>query len=325
MGLSVGDVANQIKFAPRQIEALEADDFSAKPEAMFLRGFVRSYGRLLRLDEAALFALLPETKVNTLTAAPAPNQTIFPTAQSNLRKNNLVWMSAALLLVAVAVGFSVMNSRSPVVPDEKVGAEDQIESAVVENPVTLPSEIQTVAQQVDDPAGAASAVVSALPAEGQATHPAEQTPVQPPEEKTVVEAPPAPPKKPKAVAAKSVQETSQPVAPVAAAVEPSREVIPIDMLLGTAKPSANPDTSTAPLRIVFGEESWAEVRDKHGKNLSSKINAGGSELNLQGSPPYTLVISHAKSARLFYKGKQVDLTRHIGKYSTSDVARLTLE
>jgi cytoskeleton protein RodZ len=38
MGLSVGDVANQIKFAPRQIEALEADDFSAKPEAMFLRG-----------------------------------------------------------------------------------------------------------------------------------------------------------------------------------------------------------------------------------------------------------------------------------------------
>ena len=31
-GLSVADVANQIKFAPRQIEALEADDFQNLPE-----------------------------------------------------------------------------------------------------------------------------------------------------------------------------------------------------------------------------------------------------------------------------------------------------
>ena len=31
LGMSVADVSNQIKFAPRQIEALEADDFQHLP------------------------------------------------------------------------------------------------------------------------------------------------------------------------------------------------------------------------------------------------------------------------------------------------------
>src|SRR5512138_102400 len=59
MGLSVQDVAERIKFAPKQVEALEANDFAHLPEAAFLRGFVRSYARMLQLDEAALIAALP--------------------------------------------------------------------------------------------------------------------------------------------------------------------------------------------------------------------------------------------------------------------------
>src|SRR5512142_1691440 len=59
LGLSVHDIADRIKFAPKQVEALEANDFSHLPEAAFLRGFVRSYARVLQLDEAALIAALP--------------------------------------------------------------------------------------------------------------------------------------------------------------------------------------------------------------------------------------------------------------------------
>src|ERR1039458_7621063 len=61
-GLSVADVAAQIKFAPRQIEALEADDFKHLPEAAFLRGFVRSYAKILHLDAQTLLAAHPGAK-----------------------------------------------------------------------------------------------------------------------------------------------------------------------------------------------------------------------------------------------------------------------
>jgi cytoskeleton protein RodZ len=53
-GLEVADVAQQLKFAPRQVEALEQEQFGALPGATFTRGMVRSYARLLKLDPEPL-------------------------------------------------------------------------------------------------------------------------------------------------------------------------------------------------------------------------------------------------------------------------------
>ena len=53
-GLAVADVAQQLKFAPRQLDALEQEQFDALPGAAFTRGMVRSYARLLKLDPEPL-------------------------------------------------------------------------------------------------------------------------------------------------------------------------------------------------------------------------------------------------------------------------------
>jgi cytoskeleton protein RodZ len=53
-GLAVADVAQQLKFAPRQLVALEQEQFGALPGAAFTRGMVRSYARLLKLDPEPL-------------------------------------------------------------------------------------------------------------------------------------------------------------------------------------------------------------------------------------------------------------------------------
>jgi cytoskeleton protein RodZ len=53
-GLALADVAQQLKFAPRQLEALEQEHFEALPGATFTRGMVRSYARLLKLDPEPL-------------------------------------------------------------------------------------------------------------------------------------------------------------------------------------------------------------------------------------------------------------------------------
>ncbi|MFN3883954.1 MAG: helix-turn-helix domain-containing protein [Rhodocyclaceae bacterium] len=56
--LSHDDVASALKFSPRQIAALEADDYAALPGATIVRGFVRNYARLLKLDAAPLLQRL---------------------------------------------------------------------------------------------------------------------------------------------------------------------------------------------------------------------------------------------------------------------------
>ena len=53
-GLALADVAQQLKFAPRQLEALEQERFDALPGGTFARGMVRSYARLLKLDPEPL-------------------------------------------------------------------------------------------------------------------------------------------------------------------------------------------------------------------------------------------------------------------------------
>jgi cytoskeleton protein RodZ len=59
-GLSIDAVAQQLKLAPRQVKALEDDDYAQLPGRTFVRGFMRNYARLVRLDPDAVLASLPE-------------------------------------------------------------------------------------------------------------------------------------------------------------------------------------------------------------------------------------------------------------------------
>jgi cytoskeleton protein RodZ len=62
-GLSIDAVAQQLKLAPRQVVALEDDDYALLPGRTFVRGFMRNYARLVRLDPEAVLASLPEAGV----------------------------------------------------------------------------------------------------------------------------------------------------------------------------------------------------------------------------------------------------------------------
>ena len=134
LNLSVADVAAQIKFAPRQIEALEADDFKQLPEAAFLRGFVRSYAKSLNLDAQTLLAALPQSKVTVAEMIPASVDVPFPVAHSP-QKHNLILLGAALLLAVIVVGFAVWHFTNPLKSPQV---------AQIETPVSLPAETQLI-------------------------------------------------------------------------------------------------------------------------------------------------------------------------------------
>lgn len=112
MGLSIDDVVGKIKLAHRQVVALEENDFKALPEIAFLRGFVRSYARLLQMDEQALLAHLPQAQVTQVRTEPNQLETAFPTAKS-ARRQNVNLLLAALLVVLVIAGFSLWQAKMP--------------------------------------------------------------------------------------------------------------------------------------------------------------------------------------------------------------------
>src|SRR4029453_1213023 len=77
-GWSIEMVSQQLKLAPRQVQALEADDFAQLPGRTFVRGFMRNYARLLHLDADALLSSLPESA----TAPSLDRPTLTPTTRT---------------------------------------------------------------------------------------------------------------------------------------------------------------------------------------------------------------------------------------------------
>lgn len=106
--LAVFEVAQSLKFSPRQIEALEADDFSALPPgATFQRGFVRGYAKLLKLDPEPLLAMLDVRAPVALPDVREPQNmgvAATPVAAGRRSSTPMLLGSAALAVFAVVLG-----------------------------------------------------------------------------------------------------------------------------------------------------------------------------------------------------------------------------
>jgi len=106
-GESVHEAAFAIKLSPRQIEALENDDFAALPGMAFVRGFARNYARYLGLDAAPLL-----DGIGRLAGADQPDLSPIRNADGDLpsgggtrRGSFPAGAVVAVLLVLLGVGW----------------------------------------------------------------------------------------------------------------------------------------------------------------------------------------------------------------------------
>ncbi|HMJ49817.1 MAG TPA: RodZ domain-containing protein [Burkholderiales bacterium] len=104
-GLSVADVARQLKLAVRQIEALEADDYRNLPRMNFVRGFIRNYARLLQIDAEPL--LKPTGQLVSAPQIPEPGQGAVEIPTASGKKSS--WRSYAVFLLFAALGLMFLS------------------------------------------------------------------------------------------------------------------------------------------------------------------------------------------------------------------------
>lgn len=114
--LTIEEVALRLKLAPRQIAALESNDFTSLPGMASVRGFIRSYAKLLELDANALLAMLPNEPNpaadpivlrRPLPSRGFPGRRYAPPHRhrgSSSRLSGLAWL---VLIFVGALGYSV--------------------------------------------------------------------------------------------------------------------------------------------------------------------------------------------------------------------------
>jgi cytoskeleton protein RodZ len=101
-GLGLDEAARQLKFAPRQLDALERGDWGRLPGGAAVRGMVRQYSRLLGLDAEAMVA-------RAGAGTPIPDQLAErfqqPIPFSNpSRRSNLTYVILSIVLLGVVAG-----------------------------------------------------------------------------------------------------------------------------------------------------------------------------------------------------------------------------
>jgi len=172
-GLTIGDVALQLKFAPRQIEALEQERFEQLPPGTFSRGMVRAYARLLKLDaeplvqQVAARVVVPDN-AHAVVAARRP----IPITDSARRSNRVyAGLSLAVLGVIGIVLFQWQSERTDAARLNFVAAA-QVPLSPSQLPLSTP----------------AAATETALPQAGQPL--ASLTPIAPPSTVAPAEAAP---------------------------------------------------------------------------------------------------------------------------------------
>jgi cytoskeleton protein RodZ len=112
-GLSIEDVAQQLKFAPRQIESLEAERFERLPGPTIARGMVRNYARLLKLEpEPILARMAPRPAADSAELAARFKQPV-PFSDSG-RRSTLIYagFSIGVLLLVAVVAYEWQQERA---------------------------------------------------------------------------------------------------------------------------------------------------------------------------------------------------------------------
>jgi cytoskeleton protein RodZ len=136
LGFSIADVAQQLKFAARQIEALEQGRFEQLPTGTFARGMLRAYARLLKLDPEPLVQCIAErvATADNVAAVASVRRPIPITDPAH--RTNLIYaaLSVAILVVIAGVVFEWQRERSGAARLTFVPAAAQAPSPAVESP-----------------------------------------------------------------------------------------------------------------------------------------------------------------------------------------------
>ena len=310
LGLSINDVANRIKFAPRQIEALEADDYTSLPEAAFVRGFVRSYARLLALDPTHLLTALPVSHMQPSSSKEIKSVEIPMPSPLSARRYNIILLAAGLLIALTVAIFERMHNRSP----DKPVTVSKIKVEELQLPVVAADEVKQVATEESD------AEANEAPKEAAKTEQPKivrSSQVVGPMPKEAANVPKVQAVENRKTLANSTATVQKPPRTNPVAVE-TATTSNIDGQAGGNVATPGMEHS---LRLELDEDAWLEVKDGTDKILVSKMHSAGSLVRMTGKAPLLVIIGNAKSVRLFDNGKKVNLER----YTTAEVARVKIK
>ncbi|WP_428146491.1 RodZ domain-containing protein [Delftia acidovorans] len=294
-GLSLAGLAAALKVPAPKLEALEADDYAAFQDHVFMRALAQSVCRTLRMDSASVLALLPRTQLKSLADdrgsinATFKERSFKATGTSLGRENGSRKVAIiVLLLLAAAAAVYFLPKHEGDAEEPQAGASD---AAALVQPAGTVSE-PVAAQEPVAPAATTPADLPAASAPASASAPATSAPA--------------------AAAVPAPASTTTPAAPAADA--------PAEGAAATSAATAA-QTPGGVLVMKANAQSWVQVKDSSGRVVLQKTLAAGESIGAEGALPLSVIIGNASGTEVRVRGELLE----VAKTTRDNVARFEVK
>lgn len=265
---SHADVANRLKLPLKLIERLECDDYEGLTDGVFLRGYLRSYARLVGISvEQATSVAAAHTHTAPLIATGTISRSRYLFDRYSVSATYLV-LTAIIVVPAVwlATHGGLEQNLARTTPLD-------VPANIVSIPAREPAPNLEATSSADTTASgpAVATMVVSTPAPGVSVDPppviASMTPFAAAQTPAVAPAPPE-------------------IAPVANAV----------------------GSGAHTLSLKLSQQSWVEITTADGRKLEYSMLAAGSEHSYRSDSPLSVRLGNSQGAQLRTDGAEIDLT-----------------
>lgn len=342
LGLSLEQAAAQLNLKAVVISQLESGQWDQQVAPTFIRGYLRHYVRLLKLDETEMLAQFDQQLADLPQAAllhSFSNKASRDAAESR-------FMLATYFLLVLLIGLSLvwfwqthMLNEQPVALLPESEAVTAVAPRLTEKPALIINASDTTSAELPVAEAGLNADAATPGSEtgpdtqpNTSAAPAAVTPAVP----VAIQVDPSTRVDETVATTNSAQPGASPEVDAgrdsnsnvaAAVVNPA--AVPANAAAATTAPQSqqdvvtvgvSDDTATVQLNLQFSAPCWLAVTDANGRRLAYSMQKGGQSLTLSGTPPLKVTFGDPTAVTASLSGKAIDLSG----YKQGQVVRLTL-
>jgi cytoskeleton protein RodZ len=290
---TVQQVADQLKLSPKQIVALEENNFDDLPKLVIVRGFVRTYAKLLKIDADSLVAVLPKDVQNTHLQETLKPALSTPFMESRLslmgrQDSSKKYLFGAAFLAFFALGFLVVQKT-----DIISTAKDFFSGRLSTTPDLKPGSVVLTPAMPELPLVKASTSITAMPENEIVTAQSEQ------------------------VAASQVASRASEGTTLNSEVKSGQAILPIANSAITPILPVDKDM----VKLKFRQDSWIQVKKENGVIVTSHLAKAGTEEVFSVKELLQIRIGNAAGVDGILRGAPLEILAEKG----SNVVNLTVK
>ena len=334
--LSTDDVAKRLCLKVNIIEALEKDELLPSISLTFIKGYTRSYAKLLGLDEVHIITLFNDFHASETLIAPKKMQSFSrKVAKEN---NDSRWMLVtytliAVVLILIVIWWSQQNSENFFASPSSVPALNSSEADLpvastteqLQNTSTIPSNLneKQTTNSLDsvDSISSNGDLAGNLPEESILTEslltetlPTETSSLEEPSVAMLTE-------QNNSLESNDLNQVEQETIPdfvpdkvqgniaqVLDVLENDAPDVESELRLFDDDMSVSNDVEIVELMFTFSNDCWIKITDATGNDIAYGVKKQGRVMPVSGQPPFSVILGAPASVKVKYAGEPVDIS-----------------